>query len=108
MMKKDQSIMIYSYFLDFISHICAAIALVLSADSLQNKINNFHMKYNCTYDSPAVKISAGKVVRSYGYPKFLVLTGWGMFIVRKPLLLSMSAWLFTYAVIIIQFYYTPT
>ncbi|GBL81769.1 hypothetical protein AVEN_199054-1 [Araneus ventricosus] len=89
----------------------SAIANVLSADDIQNILNKFHrIEYIISNNSGKPKLLSALNSRYVGKcvdPEQLVLTGWGMFVVHKPLLLSMATWLFTYAAIIIQYYYTP-
>ncbi|GBM55572.1 hypothetical protein AVEN_74530-1 [Araneus ventricosus] len=109
--KYNEAFFITPYILYFISYLLAAIAIVLSADDIQNILNKFHrIEYIISNNSGKPKLFSALNSRHVGKcvdPEQLVLTGWGMFVVHKPLLLSMATWLFTYAAIIIQYYYTP-
>ncbi|GIX97854.1 uncharacterized protein CDAR_77771 [Caerostris darwini] len=94
----------YLYLIDFTSHSVLVIAMVLSADNIQERVNHINLMFepNSAMDFSKQYLDILKNRAS------LSLTGWGMFTVRKPLLLSLLAWLFTYAVIILQFFYTPS
>ncbi|GIY68657.1 uncharacterized protein CDAR_370551 [Caerostris darwini] len=96
----------YLYLIDFTSHSVLVIAMVLSADDIQERVTHINLMFST---QPNNEMDFSKqyldILRNRAS---LSLTGWGMFTVRKPLLLSMLAWLFTYAVIILQFFYTPS
>ncbi|GFY05530.1 hypothetical protein TNCV_4370401 [Trichonephila clavipes] len=82
--------------------------MVFSADEVQAKANNTR-EIPCriqivSQKSGIVNIHHRRVSEN---DQSVTLTGWGMFTVRKPLLLSLAAWLFTYAVILIQYFFTP-
>ncbi|GIY66277.1 uncharacterized protein CEXT_398651 [Caerostris extrusa] len=96
----------YLYLIDFTSHSVLVIAMVLSADNIQERVNHINLMFS-TQPNSAMDFSKQylDILRNRAS---LSLTGWGMFTVRKPLLLSMLTWLFTYAVIILQFFYTPS
>lgn len=104
LLKNSLSSALYIYFLRFLLHVVLVISMVLAADKVQQEkffpdasgVSDMHLKVN----GQCIKISC--------YGKSMNLTGWGMFVVRKPLLLSLAAWLFTYAVIIIQYFYAPS
>ncbi|GBM88991.1 hypothetical protein AVEN_145114-1 [Araneus ventricosus] len=103
MFKYDETSIIYTYVLDFISRILLAIIVVLSADNLQREVR--HSEYYFFGKSQPLD---GRLIVAYNSHNQLELTDWGMFAVQKKLLLSMATWLFTYAVIIIQYYYAPS
>ncbi|GBN58888.1 hypothetical protein AVEN_16695-1 [Araneus ventricosus] len=107
-LKKSEAIASYTYIVDFVSLTFLAITMVLAADSAQRRIVHIH-QFHCTFsnDSPTLAVLDQLKMKMAEDHKTLVLSGWGMFIVRKPLLLSLATWLFTYAVIIVQFFYAP-
>ncbi|GIX79172.1 uncharacterized protein CEXT_102431 [Caerostris extrusa] len=87
------------------SHLVLVVVVVLSADNVQQKMNHLYYKFSNDSDlDAALNPHYLNVLENHDT---WTLTGWRMFAVRKPLLLSLSAWLFTYGVIIIQFFYSP-
>ncbi|GFQ79943.1 uncharacterized protein TNCT_420881 [Trichonephila clavata] len=107
MMDSGKKNITYAYVLNFISNILLLIVMVFSADEVQTKANNAR-EFPCriqifSQKSGIVNIHHTRVSES---DQSVTLTGWGMFTVRKPLLLSLAAWLFTYAVILIQYFFT--
>ncbi|GIY67515.1 uncharacterized protein CDAR_421941 [Caerostris darwini] len=160
MLKSSGTVVTYTYALNFASHLVLVVVVVLSADNVQQKMNHLYYKFSNDSDldtalnphylnaledheswtltgwrmfavrkplllslsawlftnPPYCKFSNDSDLDTALNPHYLnaledheswTLTGWRMFAVRKPLLLSLSAWLFTYAVIIIQFFYSP-
>ncbi|GFS70447.1 hypothetical protein NPIL_421231 [Nephila pilipes] len=99
----------YAYVMYFISNILLLVAMVLSADKVQRKANNAR-EFHCQIHIDCQKAVFVNVNHSTISEKdqFVTLTGWEMFTLRKPLLLSLAAWIFTYAVILIQYFFTPT
>ncbi|GBM88993.1 hypothetical protein AVEN_145115-1 [Araneus ventricosus] len=103
-LKYQATSLIHSFIAEFIFHSLSVIALVLSADSLQCSMNEAcKLEVSLALDSQVFKALDAKCFKILNRQEPLFLTGWGMFKIRKPLLLSLTTWLLTYAVIIMQF-----
>ncbi|GFY48062.1 uncharacterized protein TNIN_177701 [Trichonephila inaurata madagascariensis] len=100
--KHHQSIFLPSECLKFLTDIMLMIATVLAADKLQLTANDFRISLIAFYKTQDGINFCCECATLHEDRERLSLTGWGMFIVRKPLL-SLSAWLFAYGVILLQF-----
>ncbi|GFY48060.1 hypothetical protein TNIN_177681 [Trichonephila inaurata madagascariensis] len=78
------------------------VATVLAADKVQLTANDFRMSLIAFYKTQDGINSYGEYAILHEDRERLRLTGWGMFIIKKPLLLSLSTWLFAYGVILLQ------
>ncbi|GFY05533.1 uncharacterized protein TNCV_4370431 [Trichonephila clavipes] len=101
--KYHQSIFLLSECLKFLTDIMLMVATVLAADKVQRTANDFRISLIAFYKTQDGISSCGEYATLHEDRERLRLTGWGMFIVRKPLLLSLSTWLFAYGVILLQF-----
>ncbi|GFQ79944.1 uncharacterized protein TNCT_420891 [Trichonephila clavata] len=81
---------------DLAINIALVIALLFSADHVQQKADNLRVSLIACSTELNVQI---KVLEDR---KRLKLTGWGIFNLKKSLLLSIVAWFFTYTAILIQ------
>ncbi|GFY48054.1 hypothetical protein TNIN_177621 [Trichonephila inaurata madagascariensis] len=79
------------------------VATVLAADKVQLTANDFRISLFAFYKTQDGIDSYGKYATLNEDRERFKLTGWGMFIIKKPLFLSLSAWLFAYGVILLQF-----
>ncbi|GBN19790.1 hypothetical protein AVEN_212731-1 [Araneus ventricosus] len=100
---KEISIL-FSFMVDFLWLTLPIVALVISADSVQQKINTVRDTSRTTGNNYQEQMDSNTNLNN---DRPLVLTGWGMFTIRKPLLLSLAAWLFTYGVIVTQ-HFSPS
>ncbi|GBM63516.1 hypothetical protein AVEN_73794-1 [Araneus ventricosus] len=89
-----------SYGVDFLIIGALTTVVVLSADGLQKRAD-FLRRFLSTFVPYDLKISCARILEDR---EDLKLTGWGVFAIRKPLLLTLVAWLISYGVIILQFY----
>lgn len=104
--RKGRFIMLYFYLLDFIINSVVAGMIVFSAEFAQRKANAVReslFSYTHFYHHTAVIDLNRKYIKLSEDRKRLRLTGWGMFRIQKPLLISILTWLITYGVIILQF-----
>lgn len=94
---------VYAYLIDFTLNAILAMIVVLSAGSLQQKANSLRETlFRLSEDVPGQSCLSARFIRILEERKHLQLTGWGMFTLKKPLLLTVVAWLITYGVIIFQ------
>ncbi|GBN22244.1 hypothetical protein AVEN_201433-1 [Araneus ventricosus] len=103
---KEISIL-FSFMVDFLWLTLPMVALVISADSIQQKINTVRDSSRTTGNNYQEQMDLYSSNTNLNNDRPLVLTGWGMFAVRKPLLLSLAAWLFTCGVIVTQ-HFSPS
>ncbi|GFQ79947.1 uncharacterized protein TNCT_420911 [Trichonephila clavata] len=96
-----QSIYLLSTFLNFITEIMLMVSTVLAADKVQLIANDYRISLFTFYKTQDGINSCGECATFYEDRERLRRTGWAMFITRKPLLLSLSAWLFAYGVILL-------
>ncbi|GIX88196.1 uncharacterized protein CDAR_269311 [Caerostris darwini] len=99
--KSGQKEMLLSYSVDFIT--CGALTtiVVFSAEIIQCRANSIREFLSNFIGKPyGLNISCIKLFEDQ---ERLKLTGWGTFTLRKPLLLTLVAWLISYGVIIFQF-----
>lgn len=104
--RKKRFIMLYFYLLDFIINSVVVGLIVLSAEFAQSKANAVReslFSYTHIYHHTAVIDLNRQYIKLSEDRKHLKLTGWGMFRIQKPLLISILTWLITYGVIILQF-----
>ncbi|GBO04879.1 hypothetical protein AVEN_260561-1 [Araneus ventricosus] len=94
--------MAFIYVLRFELDVVLVISLVLAGDRVQAGFLTGASRVCDLF----LNVNGQRLKISYD-DKSMVLTGWDMFILRKPLLLSLAAWLFTYVVIIIQYFDNP-
>ncbi|GFS36919.1 uncharacterized protein NPIL_317211 [Nephila pilipes] len=97
-MKNNRGIMLISYVLDFIVNGVLTIVVVLSAEKAQSRADG--VRQLCCEEPNISKIFFSKLFEDR---ERLKLTGWGTFTIKKPLLLTLVAWLISYGVIILQF-----
>lgn len=100
--KLDKSTMIFHYIIDFTLNTILTTIIVLSAEKLQQNAKNLHQSIFRYSEVPGSSCLNGQYFKTFEERKHLQLSGWGMFILRKSLLLSITAWLITYGVIIVQ------
>ncbi|GFY61041.1 uncharacterized protein TNIN_445091 [Trichonephila inaurata madagascariensis] len=96
--KNKRGTMLISYGLDFVANFVLTTIVVLSAESVQRRADS--VRQLCHEESNISRIS---FVRLFEDRERLKLTGWGTFTIKKPLLLTLVAWLISYGVIILQF-----
>ncbi|GFY48059.1 uncharacterized protein TNIN_177671 [Trichonephila inaurata madagascariensis] len=101
--KYHQSIFLPSECLKFLTDIMLMVATVLTADKVQLTANDYRKSLIAFCKTQDGISSNGEFASLHEDRESIRLTGWGMFIVRKPVLLSLSAWLFAYGVILLQF-----
>ncbi|GBN30062.1 hypothetical protein AVEN_268347-1 [Araneus ventricosus] len=91
--------MLFSYGVDLL--VCGALItiVVLSAESVQLRANSLRL-FLSEYVPYDLKISCARIMEDRDRLK---LTGWGTFTIKKPLILTLVAWLISYGVIILQF-----
>ncbi|GIY31219.1 uncharacterized protein CDAR_80931 [Caerostris darwini] len=99
--KSGRKTMLLSYGVDFIA--CGALTtiVVFWAEILQYRANSIREYLSDFIGKPyGLNISCIKLFEDQ---ERLKLTGWGTFTLKKPLLLTLVAWLISYGVIILQF-----
>ncbi|GFY48055.1 uncharacterized protein TNIN_177631 [Trichonephila inaurata madagascariensis] len=86
----------YIHCYDLVTNIALVLTVLFSAECVQQKADNLRVSLfaSATELNEQVKILEDR--------KRLKLTGWGIFNLRKSLLLSIGAWFFTYTAILIQ------
>lgn len=100
--KSNKSTMVYAYLIDFTLNTILTTIVVLSAEKLQQNANTLHQTIFRYSEVPGRSCFSGQYFKIFEERKHLQLSGWGMFILKKSLLLSITAWLITYGVIIVQ------
>ncbi|GIY67519.1 uncharacterized protein CDAR_421961 [Caerostris darwini] len=108
MLRNGESPIAYSYTVDFLSIFALTIAIVFSADSVQQRMNQIRRTNSIRRNSDAFAILESLSLKAAEEHGNLALTGFGMFTLRRSLVLSLIAWLFTFGAIIIQYFYTPS
>ncbi|GIY43734.1 hypothetical protein CEXT_707041 [Caerostris extrusa] len=93
----------YSSVLDLLTNTTIAVAIILSAENVQLKANQIRLSFLTLAQCDKSPKANGKWIKILEDRDGLTLTVWGMFAVRKPMLLSMIAWPFTYGLILLQF-----
>ncbi|GFT60898.1 uncharacterized protein NPIL_326401 [Nephila pilipes] len=96
--KNERRMMLISYGMDFIVTGVLTAVVVLSAERAQCCADR--VRQLCCEDPNNSKISFARLFEDR---ERLKLTGWGTFTIKKPLLLTLVAWLISYGVIILQF-----
>ncbi|GFS70451.1 hypothetical protein NPIL_421271 [Nephila pilipes] len=82
---------------NFIVNIVLMVVIIFCADLAQRRAED--IRISLLADEAASK---GRLIKILEDQKFLKLTGWGIFTIRKSLLLSAAAWFFTYVSILVQ------
>ncbi|KAF8772991.1 hypothetical protein HNY73_015694 [Argiope bruennichi] len=90
---------ILSYGVDFLIIGGLTSVVVITADGLQRRANSLR-RFLSTFVPHDLKISCAGILEDR---EDLKLTGWGTFAIKRPLLLTLVAWLISYGVIILQF-----
>ncbi|GFS70452.1 uncharacterized protein NPIL_421281 [Nephila pilipes] len=103
MLNYDNTTIIYTEFLSFFTQVTLIFLTVLAADKAQVKANDLRVSLLAFYKTRDAVNSSGEVATLIEDRKLLRFTAWGIFTIRKPLFLSLSAWLFAYGVILLQF-----
>ncbi|GIY23778.1 hypothetical protein CEXT_432951 [Caerostris extrusa] len=88
---------------DLLISVILLIAVTISAEKVQlraNKVRIYFMTFVCRKNSAKMN---GKWVKIFEDRDVLKLTAWGMFAIRKPVLLSMIAWPFAYGLMLVQY-----
>ncbi|GBM77087.1 hypothetical protein AVEN_236654-1 [Araneus ventricosus] len=94
----------YTDFLDVSMNIALIVIFVLSAEHAQKMANKFRLSLlTFRNESQTPDWLKARSIRILEDREQLNLTAWGVFTVRKALLLSVTAWFFTYSAILIQF-----
>ncbi|GIY83362.1 hypothetical protein CEXT_767681 [Caerostris extrusa] len=84
MLKNNATTVTYTYMMDFVINTVLVVAVVLSADNVQQKLNHPYCKFSNNSDlDTALNQHYVNVCENHDS---LTLTGWRMFAVRKPLL----------------------
>ncbi|GFS70450.1 hypothetical protein NPIL_421261 [Nephila pilipes] len=99
-----QNFIVYVHLMNFVIDFVMIVTIVLVAENAQVKANDLRVSLFKYRDESYSNRDYARLTEDR---KFLRLTGWGMFIIHKPLLLSLVAWLFTYAAILLQYYSPP-
>ncbi|GFY48061.1 uncharacterized protein TNIN_177691 [Trichonephila inaurata madagascariensis] len=99
-----QNVIKYVHLINSIVDFMTIIIIVLVAENAQQKANDLRISLFTHRD---VNCSNGEYAKLTEDSRFLKLTGWGMFIIHKPLLLTLVAWLFTYGTILLPYYIPP-
>ncbi|GFQ79951.1 uncharacterized protein TNCT_420931 [Trichonephila clavata] len=99
-----QNVIKYVHLMNLIVDMLTIVTIVLGAENAQQKANDLRISL---FTNRGVNCSNGEYARLTEDSRFLRLTGWGMFILHKPLLLSLVAWLFTYGAILLPYYIPP-
>lgn len=93
---------VYAYLIDLTLNIFLTTIVVLSAEKLQQNASSLHQALFRNSEVSGRSCLNGEYFKRFEERKHLQLSGWGMFILSKSLLLSITAWLITYGVIIVQ------
>ncbi|GFY48056.1 uncharacterized protein TNIN_177641 [Trichonephila inaurata madagascariensis] len=99
-----QNVIKYVHLTNSIIDFMTIVTIVLAAENAQQEANDLRISLFTQRD---VNCSNGEYARLTEDSRFFRLTGWGMFIIHKPLLLSLVAWLFTYGAILLPYYIPP-
>ncbi|KAG8186992.1 hypothetical protein JTE90_005764 [Oedothorax gibbosus] len=100
--KSGKYVTVYAYLFDFTLNATLTTIVVLAAGGLQQNANDLRESIFRFPELPGETGSTGQYFKISEERKNLRLTGWGMFSLKKPLLLTVVTWLITYAVIIFQ------
>ncbi|GIY23776.1 hypothetical protein CEXT_432941 [Caerostris extrusa] len=79
------------------------VAMIISAENVQLKANEIRVSFMTLTQFDKSPKANGKWIKILEDRHVLTLTAWGMFVIRKPILLTMIAWPFTYGLILLQF-----
>ncbi|KAG8186991.1 hypothetical protein JTE90_005763 [Oedothorax gibbosus] len=97
--KSGRFVTVYAYLFNFTVYATLTTIVVLSAEGVQKSANNLRESVFRFSESPG---ETAQYFRISEERKHLRLTGWGLFSLKKPLLLTVVTWLITYAIIIFQ------
>ncbi|GIY12311.1 hypothetical protein CDAR_266091 [Caerostris darwini] len=96
-------IKIHTNIADLLISVIMLIAITISAENVQRRANKFRIDLmtlvNCKYSAK----TNGKWVKMLKDRETLKFTVWGLFVLRKPVLLSMFAWPFAYGLILVEY-----
>ncbi|GIX77526.1 hypothetical protein CDAR_268331 [Caerostris darwini] len=94
----------YTSVLDLLANTVVIVAMTISAENVQLKANKIRVSFMTVASRDKSAMANGKWVKILEDRDALTLTAWGMFAMRKPILLSMISWPFTYGLIFVQFF----